>query len=187
MIRIRKRTREEFDRICGLFRAKYIEDLANPIKINGPITTMYFLMKGIMYECLIDTNDLPKICIGKVWVGNNSPTSKRVRVRAAEKGKAIFLHHCIAPREEGKVTDHINRDTLDNRSCNLRTVTHGQNMLNKKDYTNSKAIKRSIAKHGDGYKVCVQRYYVNLKIAQKARDEMNEILDKHSAIDALLR
>jgi len=184
---MKTRTREIFDEICKLKGAEYMKDLPNPIKIDGPVTIIYFLKNRVAYECLIDTADLPKVCLGRVWIGNSSPTSKRIRVLTSNGAGVIYLHHCIEPRQEGKVTDHINRDTFDNRSSNLRSVTPGQNMLNKKDYTNSRVIKRSIIKHKDGYRVCVQRYYSSLEIAQQARDEMNTILDKHSNRDALLR
>lgn len=47
----------------------------------------------------------------------------------------IRMHKEIlgAPPEEGMITDHINGDGLDNRRCNLRFVTHAQNMQNRRD------------------------------------------------------
>ena len=55
--------------------------------------------------------------------------------------KTLFLHRKIAKRmlddeewydgDELKTVDHINRDKLDNRKENLRTVTRTQNQLNK--------------------------------------------------------
>lgn len=40
------------------------------------------------------------------------------------------LHRLIITLEEGKVTDHINRNKLDNRKCNLRIVTQKINSRN---------------------------------------------------------
>lgn len=42
-----------------------------------------------------------------------------------------MMHHCVIGRSVYPlVTDHINRDKLDNRRENLRQVTHRQNVLN---------------------------------------------------------
>lgn len=55
------------------------------------------------------------------------------------KRKTIFLHHLVCSVKEGQWRDHINGDTLDNRSCNLRPVTPKQNCANKKHRKNSKS------------------------------------------------
>ncbi len=46
-------------------------------------------------------------------------------------GKLIAMHRLIAGAAEGQIVDHINGDTLDNRSHNLRIVTTAQNNMNK--------------------------------------------------------
>lgn len=47
------------------------------------------------------------------------------------KGKLIKIHHMVLGKpEKGLVTDHINRDKLDNRKSNLRFVTQRENLLN---------------------------------------------------------
>lgn len=46
-------------------------------------------------------------------------------------GTMVKLHHLIVGKPpEGKVTDHINRNKLDNRRKNLRFVTQRENLLN---------------------------------------------------------
>ena len=46
-------------------------------------------------------------------------------------GKLIKLHHVVLGKPPaGKVTDHINRNKLDNRVSNLRFVTHKENSAN---------------------------------------------------------
>lgn len=58
----------------------------------------------------------------------------------------------IGKPEKGKVTDHINRDRLDNRRVNLRHVTHGANNLNRKKKSGAsskyKGVTRYITRQG---------------------------------------
>lgn len=52
-----------------------------------------------------------------------------------EKRKSVIMHrHILGLTDEKVEVDHINRIRLDNRSCNLRVVTHQKNMCNKKLY-----------------------------------------------------
>jgi len=59
---------------------------------------------------------------------------------ADKKVTQIQLHTIINKTPKGMETDHINGNSLDNRRCNLRTVTHQQNLQNsrKKCITRSK-------------------------------------------------
>lgn len=51
-------------------------------------------------------------------------------VRRMANGQAIFMHREILGTPPGLYTDHINRDSLDNRRANLRVVTTSQNKQN---------------------------------------------------------
>lgn len=48
------------------------------------------------------------------------------------KRRQIKMHQLIIKPVSGLVIDHINRNGLDNRRCNLRLVTHSGNRLNQK-------------------------------------------------------
>jgi hypothetical protein len=48
------------------------------------------------------------------------------------KTEKVLLHRLINNTPADKWTDHINGDTLDNRKCNLRTVSRSLNILNSK-------------------------------------------------------
>ena len=44
---------------------------------------------------------------------------------------SVYLHKLICPTPDSFVTDHSNRNSLDNRRCNLIVSTHTDNMRNK--------------------------------------------------------
>ncbi len=60
-------------------------------------------------------------------------TSQRVVCNVKENGKwkNVAIHHLILGKpKKGFVIDHINRDPLDNRRCNLRVCTQSNNIMN---------------------------------------------------------
>ena len=64
------------------------------------------------------------------------------KIRASKRGKNVYgvvspntlLHRFIMDAKTGDVVDHINRNTLDNRRCNLRIVDHSINNKNRAGY-----------------------------------------------------
>lgn len=51
-------------------------------------------------------------------------------VARGEGGKLMFAHRVITDCPDGKVVDHINHDTLNNRKSNLRACSQAENMKN---------------------------------------------------------
>lgn len=51
--------------------------------------------------------------------------------RIGRQQKYVCLHRLIVNAGPGQFVDHINRNTLDNRKCNLRVCTHKQNLCNR--------------------------------------------------------
>lgn len=47
--------------------------------------------------------------------------------------ESIYMHTMIIKAPKGMMTDHINRNRLDNQRINLRIVTRSQNRINSKD------------------------------------------------------
>jgi hypothetical protein len=62
------------------------------------------------------------------------------------KKKVILMHSVINNTPPGMFTDHINGNPLDNRCCNLRSVTVQQNNLNKGKYSNNTSGFKGVTK-----------------------------------------
>lgn len=73
------------------------------------------------------------------------------------KASLISMHVDILGRKEGLEIDHIDRNKLNNRSCNLRHVTHKENSLNKKQHA------RKSKRKYRGVQKCGKKYYAYIK------------------------
>jgi hypothetical protein len=65
------------------------------------------------------------------WLTDSKGYAVRHEPRQKNKvRKWIYMHRLINNTPIGSETDHLNRNKLDNRKLNLRTVTHQQNLFN---------------------------------------------------------
>ncbi len=76
-----------------------------------------FIFDECLFPRIKDTN----------WYRNYNQDGKQLYISSA-RGKKV--HDLLIDCPKGYEVDHINLDTLDNRLCNLRIVTHQQNQIN---------------------------------------------------------
>jgi hypothetical protein len=76
----------------------------------------------------------------KSWIwtrgsGHSGDYAQRTVKLPNGKQLSIRMHRLVAGLQPGdkRQVDHRNHDTLDNRRCNLRVVTHAQNQHNRQD------------------------------------------------------
>jgi len=82
------------------------------------------------------------------------------------KGTKIYMHRLINNTPEGMQTDHINRNKLDNKRKNLRTVTSSQNHINRPAQRNN----------SNGYKGVYRDKRRNLWFSSITRDYKSHYL-----------
>jgi len=86
-------------------------------------THSYLLING--KKVLLDISDLKKCLLSNSkWNINEKGYVKN--------HKCKYIHQTVLPPKKGYVTDHINRDPLDNRKNNLRYATRTENLRNSK-------------------------------------------------------
>lgn len=77
---------------------------------------------------LVDNEDFEWLNQWKWNLNNKGYASRNIRAKGGYK--RIYMHRLVNKTPHGFFTDHINRNKLDNRKVNLRTVSHNQNQHN---------------------------------------------------------
>lgn len=75
---------------------------------------------------LVDDKDFERLNKFKWCIRGNKYAGRR----DGKTGQIVLMHQIINKTSQGFITDHINRNKLDNRRKNLRTVTASQNIIN---------------------------------------------------------
>lgn len=109
----------------GRFLDKRHRRISDPNEFHFCGDTTYIdLYNGygdVIAQAIIDTEDVAKI-------DNIKWSVSRGYASATVNGKTTKMHQLILPTD--LFIDHINHNKLDNRKCNLRSVTNAQNMYN---------------------------------------------------------
>lgn len=94
----------------------------------------------------------------------------------------LLLHRFITNCPKGLVVDHINRNPLDNRKCNLRIVTHSENLHNTKVRSNNSSGVTGVQKCNKGWRASIQ---INNKSYRKAFKTKKEAIAYRKELEKL--
>ena len=100
------------------------------------------LTKG--YFALVDDDDYP-IASQHKWTYDNGYAVRKATI-AKGQYKKILLHRFLISAQPGQMVDHANRNSLDNRRCNLRLCTGSQNNANRRVLRPSSSPYRGVRK-----------------------------------------
>lgn len=88
-------------------------------------------------------------------------------IRSEYSVKYIAMHTLLLNPNYGEMVDHINHNGLDNRRCNLRICTRGQNGMNKQSHGKIKYLGVSVHNNNGNFNkfrsdICLNRkkYYL---------------------------
>lgn len=88
-------------------------------------------------KILVDNEDYEVLKKHKYYLDTSGYARRNNFKSSGPKNSHIYLHREVIKCPDGLCVDHINRNKLDNRKCNLRIVTYLQNNLNKEKPKNS--------------------------------------------------
>ena len=86
------------------------------------------------------------------WYCNAQGYAVREQSVGKNKSKMIRMHRLINKTQEGYDTDHIDRNRLNNKRNNLRTVNHKENMFNLSMAKNNMSGHRGVNWHKESKK-----------------------------------
>jgi len=146
---------------------------------------LYKLYTTNGFEVLVDKDIYEKFKDKKL---NTSGKSSSPYVQIYRDGRKISLHRIIMNAPPGKVVDHINHNTLDNRRENLRVCSNSENLANARKTTNRKTTsKYRGVYYEEGLNAWVSRvykdekrvYYGVFNTEESAANAFNYYLLKH--------
>ena len=107
---------------------------------------------------VIDADDLPLIS-GYRWRLNAEGYAVSHRCtgsgREGTKTHTVFMHRLINGTSEGTITDHIDRNPLNNRRENLRTADKSLNSFNSKLHSTNKSGYRGVSRQGNRWRATI--------------------------------
>lgn len=101
-------------------------------------------------EAIVDDDDFEELSKYKWYahtVGKPYTVYACRTTKINGKKKTYWMHRVINKTPDHLLTDHINRNGLDNRKCNLRSVTHQENMVNSTIHKKSTSKHRGVSWH----------------------------------------
>ncbi len=98
---------------------------------------------------IVDDDEFDMVSAHK-WHLHNHSKYARASIKDINTGvrRSVLMHRLILP--VSGIIDHINRDGLDNRKCNLRPATASENCRNRKSYGDSSSKFKGVYLHPTG-------------------------------------
>lgn len=134
-------------------KIRYTKCMPNKIEVKNNYAEIILTNKqGIeIARSIIDINDINKVKKRKWYLSNNG-TLRGYCISFQRKSKdkycsynTILLHqYLLGKAPKGNVTDHINRNKLDNRKKNLRFCSNQENVINSSLAKNNKSGKTGV-------------------------------------------
>ena len=78
--------------------------------------------------------------------------------------KFMSMHRLVNDTQEGKITDHINQNKLDNRKCNLRTASRSLNTRNAPIRIDNTSGYKGVCKRGNRWEVGIGHNKVHIHV-----------------------
>ena len=121
------------------------------------------------YDFLIDDEDFKRVSKFN-WTFN-----KKIKyiIATSRDNSGLYLHRFLLNNPKNRVVDHINRNKLDNRKCNLRICTINENVRNCNLSKNNTSGFTGVAKHHTGKwrtYIMVNRKQIGLGIFENFED-----------------
>ena len=90
------------------------------------------------FKAIIDHDDVDRVREVRWYPVCERKRKVGVYVKGTVNGKTTSLHsYILGQTRKGHDIDHINRNPLDNRKCNLRLVSHATNNRNHRTYSSN--------------------------------------------------
>ena len=142
---------------------------------------------------IIDARDIEKVAPYK-WRFHAGYARSFIYNPQSRRIITIHMSHVILPCPEGMFIDHINRNKLDNRRCNLRIATRSQNNANRKSFTNSKSQYKGVLKskktgwweaaiRKDGTQIHLGSYETEIAAASAYNDYARKMWGKYAVLN----
>jgi len=108
---------------------------------------------------VVDSGSYPLVR-DHLWLARFNPCTSSfysLRFSGRPERKCIMMHSVVVGEQFGRVIDHVNHDTLDNRIRNLRIASHQQNSGNMRPRSGCSSRFKGVAQRENGR----WRAYVN--------------------------
>lgn len=164
------------------------------VEINGNVAAIEIQYKNTTLLCYINRTDLSKAAsIKGTWHISRSKSGHidgvKTKIQINKVRKQIWLHNFIFSKlNPNNVVDHIDHNTLNNVSTNLREVSRGQNAQNISTTLKSSTAYRNVTIDGGKYRVRIGghsfgRYNTLEEAVAVAKKERKHIFPLSSEID----